>query len=272
MKEDTAYAIAGAAVLGGALWWYVRSRAPAPPPPPPAVDDGPDGIADFLGVSQICVDLAKAHPQAGGICAGLEGALAVFRKAAQLFKTCDGAVPSAEELVRTEALNRSLNGPCRAMTDTGAWINCPATRTAELRQVSPSSPGNKTAAGICVSYVNGCAPLTFAPARSACKGGTKLYGWGIQTPELTGRAWKEYQDCLTPPRGQVDTSRPHVNTNRPGVSTPTGSRYRCSKPGGASAPVGQERFPAPYGGWLWGGNAPTRTAPPGPVRDHRTVK
>jgi len=246
----------GALLVGGALWWVV-ARNKAPPPPPPPKDDGPDGIAEFLGISQICVDLAKAHPQAGGICAGLEGALAVFKKVASFvgdqFAACVGATPSAEELIRFEAQNRALNGPCRAMTEELAFLSCPASRQAKLFEVSPSSPATKTRPGLCVSYISGCAPLTFASTRTACKAGTHIYGYGGQTKESAGLAEKRYQDCLKRygvRPGTVDLPGRHR------ASSP------CEKPPATRQAVNLiARFPAPFSQWFGAGA----------VRDHRTT-
>jgi hypothetical protein len=247
----------GALLVGGALWWIVARNKAAAPATPPKVDDGPEGIAAFLGVSQICVDIAKAHPQAGGICAGLEGALAAFKKIGSFigdqFKSCIGAAPSPEDLIRFEALNRSLNGPCRAMSDELAFLSCPSTRPAKLYLVAPMSPATKTRPGLCVSYLNGCAPLTFATTRTECKPGTHIYGYGGQTHESAALAAAAYQRCLT---------RNGANPARPDRRRDAAAAAACvrDKPGATRQAVNLRVFPSPFAEWF---GAP-------PSRDHRT--
>jgi hypothetical protein len=245
-------AVLAVALVGGALWWFVR-RATPPAVPPPTDETDLDGIADFLGVSQVCVDLAKAMPTAGGICASLEGALGVFKKVATLFQGCEGTPPTAAELVQWEAKNRALNGACRGFTDEFAWLRCPNTRAAKLKQVSPSDPGAKTRAGICISYVNGCAPLTFASANVRCKAGTKIYGTGRSAVRGTGRVdgstnmqERAYSECLK----RFGGARPSATALR---------RCEREKPLNAELlPVSLSKFPAPWSAWF--SNA----------RDHRT--
>lgn len=183
--------------------------------------------------------MLMANTYGGIVCIGIQGCIGVFNALADMWKPCIGGRPTGLELLKAEALNRALNGGCRAMADIdkSSWLACPNTRKIELTQVSPSDAGTLTRAGICVSYVNGCSPLTFSPMRTKCKADTHIYGYGGQTPESAALAEKDYRDCLS--------RNPRV---RPEATN-------CRKPTATRVAVAASRFASPYRTWIYGSNA-----------------
>lgn len=178
MKTSTA-TVVGVALVGGVIWWLRRSAAAAAAAAAaPATGTGRTPVAEFLGISELCVNLYKVNMQFGAACVGIESAIKVFHKSVDVFKGCDGEKPSEADLLTGEAKNRVLNGPCRAYSDEWAWMRCPNSdfHRAGLKQVTPSVSGTLTHGGLCVSYANGCSPLWWAPANAKCKPGTKKFG------------------------------------------------------------------------------------------------
>jgi hypothetical protein len=251
-KEGTVELVAGLALLGAGVWWIKRKRdddAAAEKKKEELIDqlppDGPKTLPEKLGVSKECTAMLMANTYGGIVCIGIQGCIGVFNAFSDLFKACIGGRPTGLDLLKAEALNRALNGGCRAMADIdkAAWLACPNTRKVELSRVSPSDAATLTRAGICVSYVNGCSPLTFSPMRTKCKADSHIYGYGGQTPESAALAEKSYRDCLkrNDPHGRVDPDSP---------------RYRdtvgCRKPTATHVVVAAARFASPFREWIYG--------------------
>jgi hypothetical protein len=199
VKEST-QTVLGLAIVGGALWLYLRLRQPAAAPAPVATESpcGPvmtfannvgRGVAAAYGVRVT----DEQHAQNNTIiCDVLDWVTHAFADAARevgnfFTASCSEKLPSPEDLAKWEIKNRQLNGPGRGYTTNLLWIQCP----------HAYDPGRQFENGVAnpraitISYANGCSPLYFAPGRKRCAAGTHFYGPKNKQPELVEQCQRD---------------------------------------------------------------------------------
>lgn len=224
------------------MWWLARRSAAAPPPTEAPKDSGCSGAQSTMNDGGAAVAAAYGVKVSQStrdwvdpkVCSIYDWILGAFKSIIglpkELLPGCDNDRPSAKDAFGWDYRNRQLNGVCRGQTDSWHWVECPRSYRPTL--VAAGKPG------ICVSFSNGCSPVTFATAaaRAKCKPGTHLWGLTRDKPEFTSTAETRWRDCLA--------------DRRRGGSPEACRALGYQKPPPTDDPIDLSRWGSPWSSWL----------------------